>query len=216
MDKFNKLRIALRYRLQGAASADPAFKVALAAFDFAEKHTTGFRKDGVTPNFMHPMEVMAYLMTLLPSLRHPAETLATGILHDVVEDDPTVTLDEIDDKFGRLVCHAERRLSKKIGGIKVYSSLAEYFDFMLDCPIATLAKGSDRINNQGTMVGPFSPAKQLEQCDETETYILPMLKKARRIYSDQEAALENMKLVLNNQIRLVRAMHNNPGAANPH
>ena len=205
MEKFNKLRIAMRYRLLGAAQAAPEFKVALAAFDFAETNTVGFRKDNKTPNFMHPMEVIAYLMTVQPSLRHPGESMAAAALHDIVED-TRISLDEIQERFGSRVAHATRRLSKVVGGVKV-GSLAEYFESMLDCPIAPAVKGSDRINNQGTMVGAFSPAKQMEYVEETERYILPMVKQARRLYSDQEAVFENIKLVMQNQVLLVRAIH---------
>lgn len=204
MTKYEKLRIALRYRLIGSASVDPAFKVALAAFDFSEEKTIGTRKDKVTPNFMHPLEVTSYLMTLQPSLRHPAETFAAALLHDVIED-TDVTVEEVQERFGTRVAHATRRLSKVVEGRKAVS-LAVYFEDMLDCPIATVAKGSDRINNQSTMVGVFSTAKQIEYIEESEKYILPMLKQARRVYSDQEAVYENIKLVLCNQIALVRAM----------
>ena len=201
----SKLRIAVRYRLLGAANANNEFKVALAAFEFAEQRTTGFRKNGTTPNFMHPVEVGAYLMTLQSSLRHPGEALAASFLHDVMED-YGVTFDELRERFGHMVAHATMRLSKVVGGVKL-SSMDEYFENMLDCPIAPCVKGSDRINNQGTMVGAFSPLKQMEYVEESEKYILPMLKKARRLYSDQEAVFENIKLMLKNQVLLVRAIH---------
>ena len=212
MEKYQKMRIAVRYRLQGAASVNPDFKVALAAFDFAETHTKGFRKgkckvtNSPIPNFMHPMEVASYLMTLQPSLRHPAVAIAGALLHDVVEDSPEITLDEIRDRFGKDVEHTTMRLSKVIGGVKV-CSLEEYFENMLDDPTAPAIKGADRVNNQGTMDGAFTPEKQLVQLDESEKYILPMVKSARRLYADQEAVFENIKLVLQNQIRLIRAMH---------
>jgi hypothetical protein len=78
---------------------------------------------------------------------------------------------------------------------------------MLDCPVATVVKGSDRINNQSTMVGVFTPKKQMEYVRECEEHILPMLKSARRKFPDQEPAYENMKLVLTTQIAMVRAIH---------
>jgi (p)ppGpp synthase/HD superfamily hydrolase len=206
MDRYTKLRISMRYRLLGAASADKRFQVALDALDFAEKKYTGkVRKDGVTPSFMHPLEIMAYLTTLLPSLRHPAETLAAAAIHDVVEDDG-VSVEECRDRFGPRVGHATMRVSKVIHGVPV-PSIAEHFELMLDCPIATVLKPTDRVNNQGTMGGVFSREKQLAYVDESERLIIPMMKKARHIYSDQEAAFENLKLSLRNQIALVRAMH---------
>ena len=208
MDRFNKMNIAMRFRLLGMANIDSKFQVACDAFDFVEKLFKGeVRKDGKTPVFMHPLEVLAYLVTMLPSLRHPAETLATALLHDAMED-KGLTEAECAERFGARITHATRRLSKPEGAKG--NSLERYFHEMLDCPIATVVKGSDRINNQSTMTGVFSLDKQLSYVWETEQHILPMLKKARRLYSDQESVYENMKLVLRNQALLVRATQ--PGA----
>ena len=208
MERFDKLRISMRYRLLGATGADARYQMALDAFDFAEERHIGLRKDGKTPNFMHQLEVMGYLTTVLKGLRHPAPTLAAAALHDICED-CGVTLAEIDERFGPQVAHATRRLSKVIEGAKL-PGLDAYFDAMLDCPIATVVKGSDRINNQSTMAGVFTREKQLSYIEESETFIIPMLKKARRIFSDQEAVYENIKLVLQNQMSMVKAMHLDP------
>lgn len=205
MEKFEKLRISMRYRLLGATGVDKAYQVALDAYDFAEQHHVGVRKDGLTPNFMHQLEVMAYLTTFLKGLRHPAETLAAAALHDICED-CGVPLADIRTRFGERVAHATRRLSKVVEGSKV-ADLSTYFDQMLDCPIATVVKGSDRINNQSTMAGVFTREKQLSYIEESETHIVPMLKQARRLFSDQEPVYENIKLVLRNQIVLIRASH---------
>lgn len=206
MDRFEKLRASVRYRLQGMADIDPSYFIALHAYDLAEsKHHGVFRKDGTTPEFMHPLEVTGYLFTLGKNLQFRAETFAAGLLHDVGED-YGVTFAEVEDGCGRRTAHAFRRLSKKLEGAKV-TSLQDYFDAMLDCPVATVVKGADRINNQSTMTEVFSPTKQLEYVDESEKFILPMLKKARRLYPEQEAAYENIKVMLKNQIALVRAMH---------
>lgn len=206
MNRFEKLRISMRYRLIGAASVDRRFDVAVRALDFAEvKYDGKFRKDGVTPALMHPLEIMGYHASILPSLRHPAETLAADALHDCVED-YGVSREEIEDKFGKLTGDAVFYVSKEVNGVKV-ASMEEHFERMLESAIATVVKPADRGNNQNTMVGVFSPAKQVEYIDECLRYIIPMMKRARRIYGDQEAAYENMKLMLRGQISMVRAMH---------
>lgn len=211
MDRFDKLRISMRYRLLGAASADKTFQVALDAYNFAEtKYEGKLRKDGKTPAFMHPLEIMAYVVTLMPSLRYPAETLAAVAIHDCVED-YGVSVEECRDRFGARVSHATMRVSKVIHGVKV-PSLEEHFEAMLDCPIASVVKPADRANNQSTMVGVFSPTKQLEYVQESERYIIPMMKKARLLYSDQEAVYENLKWVLRHQATLVLAMHGSQAA----
>lgn len=200
MDRFKKLRISLRYYLQGAADRDSAYLLPLRAFEFAMQHHVGTRKDGVTPEFIHQIETTLFLRTLLKSVRYPAETLAAMLLHDV-EEDYGASVEE----FGVLVAHGVWRMTKKARGIK--KSNEQYFTEMLDCPIATLCKGADRIHNQQSMLGVFSRDKQLEYLAETRDYILPMLKAARRRYPDQENAYANIEFVLRAQVRLLSAIN---------
>ncbi|MCC5612890.1 HD domain-containing protein [Nostoc sp. CHAB 5834] len=203
MDSFKKLRIAMRYRLRGMASIDRRYQVALDAFYYAETALEGqFRKDKVTPTFMHPLGVLAYLMTMLPLLRHPAETLATALLHDCMED-CGLTRKECLDRFGPMVTGSTVLMSKKVEGVSL--TLPQYFANMEGCPITTVLKPTDRVNNQGAMVGVFTPEKIREYVLETEQYILPMLRKSRSRFSDQELVYENLKLILTNQNNLFRA-----------
>lgn len=67
-------------------------------------------------------------------------------------------------------------------------------------PIASLAKGIDRMHNHQSMHGVFSAEKQKSCIEETETYILPMLHVARNQFPQQEAAYQNIKHVLQTQI----------------
>lgn len=70
------------------------------AFVFArEKHKTQTRKSG-EPYIIHPVEVTE----ILADLEMDEQTLAAGLLHDVVED-CGVTLDELKQNFGEEVMH---------------------------------------------------------------------------------------------------------------
>src|SRR3990170_8235289 len=80
MNKFQKKLLTLRNQLIGAR-----FHHALAALEFAMKYHTGTRKDGVTPEFQHQVEIALYALTL-PDLMHREEVIATILLHDVRED----------------------------------------------------------------------------------------------------------------------------------
>lgn len=208
MTKFEKNKLTLRRWLLGASTVNKSYDVVNRAFDLAETRTVGFRKDGVTPNFNHPIEVTLYLTTLHHGLRNPVFCYAGALLHDVKEDFG-VTDAEIAHKLCFLspdICNIVERLSKN-SGIRKVVSLQEYFDEMLEDASSPIIKGADRINNQGTMIGTFSPEKQMEYVEETDRYILPMLKKARKLYPDQESAIQNIKYVLSTQISLVRAIH---------
>lgn len=202
-ERHSKLMKSLRYYLQGAADQNPQYFLALRALDQANATHQGLRKDGVTPEFMHQLETALFLRTLRGSVMYPAQALAVQLLHDIAED-YDVSFESLEEKYGAQVAHGVRRMTKLYKGVKL--SAEEYFENMLDCPLATLCKGADRIHNHQSMPGVFSQEKQHAYLEETERYILPMLKKARRLYPEQENAYENIKFVLKSQVELVRGM----------
>jgi len=197
MTEFEKQRIFLRGWLHGRH-----YYTALAAMDFAAEHHTGLRKDGVTPEFHHQIEIALHI-SVLPGLIHPEETIATGILHDTVED-TTVTRYEICQRFGERIAAATWRVTKvdEEGNTRCEDAL--YAD-MSHCPIASIVKPVDRGHNQRTMGGVFTPTKMLSYVDFTDARILPMMKVARSRFHPQYQAYQLLKHLLTTQARLVRA-----------
>ncbi len=200
LERYNKLFIAMRYFLIGMGTQDKRYLNALNALEYAKAIHIGYRKDGVTPEFQHQLEIAHYLRTLLPLMEYPAEVLCASFLHDVPED-YDIAFEEIESKFGKRVRESVYLLTKKYRGEK--KSTQEYFGQLAKCPIASVVKGADRINNQQSMIGVFTLEKQKCYVEESEQYIIPMLKKARHLHVGQEAAYENIKLILNSQIRLI-------------
>lgn len=205
MDKFSKLNISMRYWLLGMAQHDESFLKAIAAFDYAAGFHTGKRKDGVTPEFYHQLCIGHYLRTLHHGLDRPAETLTAAALHDVRED-YFVPHEEIEALFGANVAKAVEALTK-INPDNTKKDTQAYFDAIAACPIASVVKGADRIHNLQSMLGVFSAKKQAEYLEESQTYFLPMVKKARRQFYSQEPVYENIKLMLDSQIQLFKAIH---------
>lgn len=201
--RFSKLVKALRYYLQGAADQNPDYYIPLRAFNLAMGTHVGVRKDGVTPEFVHQLETTLFLRTLRSSIKNLHIVLAVQLLHDITED-YGFTYEQLQEKFGTEVAEGVLRMSKVVDGRKL--SNEEYFREMLKSPVATLCKGADRIHNQQSMPGVFSLQKQQEYLAETEKYILPMLKQARRLYPEQENAYENIKFILKSQVELVKGM----------
>lgn len=193
-NKYEKYLISMRYWLLGKG-----YHKAVSAMEFASKYHTGMRKDGETPEFHHQVSIAHYLRTL-PDLRNQEDVLAAAFLHDTVED-YEVSLTDIDSRFGYDVKKAVELLSKVVKGYK--KSPEEYFQRMIESPIASIVKGGDRVHNSQTMHGCFSHEKQLKYITETREFILPMLKESRRKYPDQELAYENIKHALKGQIELI-------------
>jgi hypothetical protein len=73
--------------------------------------------------------------------------------------------------------------------------------------VASIVKPADRIDNQGSMVGVFTIEKQKSYIVETQEFILPALKEAKRRFPEQELAYENLKGMLSSQISLLQAVH---------
>lgn len=197
---YDKIRGAIRYWMLGKE-----YHLAHKAMEFGLKYHTGLRKDGKMPEFQHQVSQANFARTLHSDMLYPEETLATIFLHDVVED-CGVPISVIFDEFGSLVGNAvELMTNRHADGTK--KPLADYYGVMQDCPITSVAKGCDRIHNHQTMVGVFDGEKQIRYITETEDYILPMLKAARKKFTVQEPIYQNIKHVLLTQIELVQAMH---------
>ena len=196
---YDKLRTSLRYWLQGRG-----MHTALKAMQFGMDHHTGERKNG-HPEFSHQVFQAQYARTLVDSLLHPEELLATIFLHDIVED-CGVERAEIYRRFGDMVGNAVHLMtdSDESGADLPHEN---YYPRMAVCPVTSLAKGIDRVHNFQSMLGVFDIAKQQRYIAETREHILPMMKTARRQFVEQEPAYQNVKHLLLTQMELVEYMH---------
>lgn len=174
--------------------------LALDAMNFAAEFHTGLRKDGLTPEFEHQVSQAQYTRTMIPNLLHPEETMAVNFLHDVQED-YGVTREEINRRFGPLVDRGTWRMTKVFGDIKKTPEV--YFGEMAKCPMASVAKGVDRIHNNGTMLGVFTRKGLEHYLKENNEMIVPMLKKAKRNFPRQEGAYEALKHMIQMQSHMV-------------
>jgi len=198
IDEFTKRGIALRYWLLGRQ-----WHLASEAQEFAQTYHAGTRKDGVTPEMDHQVQVAHYVRTLHEHLLYPEETIATAFLHDVRED-YDVSDEEIRERFGDRVADAVAAMTKTFRGTARDPDVV--FEQIAGDPIASIAKGADRIHNQHTAFGVFTAEKICDYITETEEYFLPMLRSARTRYTRQEPVYENLKFVLVSQVRLLRAV----------
>jgi (p)ppGpp synthase/HD superfamily hydrolase len=192
---FVKRRVALIHYLAGRG-----YTVAQKAVAFAERHHTGLRKDGVTPEFQHLLEVALHVCTLR-DLAHEEATIAAALLHDVRED-YGVSHGTLVSLFGEQIAHSVACLSKVLDGVKKPYEL--YFAEMAEDPVASLVKGCDRAHNFQSMPKVFSAAKQASYLDEGEQWFLPMLKTASRNFPEQFMAYQNVRHHLKAQMSLLR------------
>lgn len=201
MNRYDKLSIALRNYLLGAR-----YYSALNCFDYAQKIHTGLRKDGVTPEFQHQIEI-ALFITTLKDLQNEEAVISAALLHDVLEDYPNVSPQDIKKLAGKEVRDAVVLLSKEVEG-RTRCSPEAYFSQISKNPIASIVKGCDRIHNLRTMVGVFTKEKQLKYVKEALEFFLPMLKVSFGLFPIQHLAYVNIRTTLKIQIEMITAIYN--------
>lgn len=204
VDSYQKHLVAMRYWLLGRN-----YLVAASALEFAAQFHTGLRKDCTTREYAHQLFIGRYVKSIVTSLDEPEATLATVFLHDVRED-YGISHEEVADRFGPRVAESVELMTKAFRSRRVPDD--EYYAAIANHPIASVAKGADRIHNVQSMVGVFSTEKQRRYVAETTTLVLPMLKAARRQFPSQEPAYENLRLVLTSQLGLLDAVLANAGS----
>jgi (p)ppGpp synthase/HD superfamily hydrolase len=203
--RYNKKLLVLRSMLIGAGYSN-----ALIAMEFGRKLHCGTRKDGITHEFQHQVEIALYALTLPITCPLFREALICVIfLHDCREDfditDAEIRALFLDAVFAAMVAKGVDAMTKKFRGIELPAD--QVFAEIAADELASIAKGCDRIHNLQTMVGVFGIEKQKSYIGEVKSRFLPMLKLARRSFPRHVMAYENIKHVMLSQIELVEAMH---------
>ncbi len=145
-----------------------------AAYDFAFGAHQGQRRRSGEPYITHPVAVAG----LLADLHLDPQTLIAAILHDVMEDTPTLK-DEITERFGREVAELVDGVSK-LDQIQFKSreeAQAESFRKMLLAMVrdirVIMVKLADRTHNMRTL-GSMPPAKRRAIARETLDIYAPI------------------------------------------
>ena len=144
------------------------------AYDFAFSAHQGQRRRSGEPYITHPVAVA----DLLADLRLDSQTLIAAILHDVMEDTPTLK-DEITERFGQEVAELVDGVSK-LDQIQFKSraeAQAESFRKMLLAMVrdirVIMVKLADRTHNMRTL-GAMPPAKRRAIARETLDIYAPI------------------------------------------
>jgi GTP diphosphokinase / guanosine-3',5'-bis(diphosphate) 3'-diphosphatase len=144
------------------------------AYDFSAEVHKGQRRASGEPYLTHPLQVAS----IIADLRLDVPSVATGLLHDTVED-TLATLPQIEDRFGSEIAALVDGVTK-IGQINFTSreeKQAENFRKMLlamarDIRVI-LIKLADRTHNMRTL-GHLPPERQVEIAQETLDIYAPL------------------------------------------
>lgn len=160
--------------VRGYNDNDEAVALIESAYRFAkEKHSDQKRRSG-EPYITHPLEVAK----ILTNFKVDQASIASAILHDVVEDTET-TVEDIEQEFGKTIAQLVDGLTK-IGKIKFTSSqerMAENFRKMVLAMAKDLrviiVKLADRLHNMRTL-GSLPAAKRQRIAQETLDIYAPI------------------------------------------
>ncbi len=190
----NELEPSIEALITRVAHDNPGVDTSLIqrAYDYSRSLHTGQKRSSGEPYILHPIEVAS----ILASYRLDIVTIATGLLHDTVEDTAT-TVEEIHKLFGPEIATLVDGLTKisKITFNTTEEKQAENFRKMIlamakDIRVI-LVKLADRLHNMRTLHH-LPPEKQVKIAAETLEIYSPL---ANRLgLSEMKQELEDLGL----------------------
>lgn len=160
----------------------------LCALGFARKKHEGQHRKSGEPYVVHPLTMACNALSLGIN---EDEVIATILLHDVVED-CGVSLDEL--PVNDTVRHAVDLMTFKVmDGETKESAKVRYYNLIPTSKQAVLTKLIDRCHNVSSMAGTFSIEKLKSYIEETRTFVIPLLRKAKDSYPEYSDALFALK-----------------------
>jgi (p)ppGpp synthase/HD superfamily hydrolase len=201
-ENFDNLKLMTRAWLSGAGMSK-----ALRAVNLGLDWHNGTRKDGTTPEFTHQLSQIQHVRTLKGITDEDLEIIICGIaLHDLPED-KRFSIRGVFNDFGLTIGMVVQKLSKKYFGENAEQSPERYYFDIGECPAASIIKGTDRVHNHASMPGVFAVDKMFNYMKESEDFVLPMLKRARKNFPHQEPAYSSLRHRLNEQMFLIRTCY---------
>lgn len=175
-------------------------KETLKALAFArEKHSGQMRKSG-EPYIVHPLTMACDAVSM--GIRDDS-VVATILLHDVCED-CGVGVAELPFS-GPVKKGVELMTFRVMDGETKETAKNRYYNMLLESREATLTKLIDRCHNVSSMAGAFSVAKLKSYIEETRHYVLPLLKKAKSVYTDDADMLFLLKYHITSVVDSIEA-----------
>lgn len=172
----------------------------LKALSFArEKHCGQIRKSG-QPYIIHPLTMACDAVSM--GIKDDT-VVATILLHDVCED-CDVSIAEL--LFSDAVKEGVELMTFRVmDGETKDIAKNRYYNMLIQSREATLTKLIDRCHNVSSMAGTFSVAKLKSYIEETRYYVLPLLKKAKSVYTNDADILFLLKYHITSVVDSIEA-----------
>ncbi len=169
------------------------------AISYAElKHEGQMRRDKHTPYIQHPIRVTSLLRA---AGINDDKLLAAAVLHDVMEDCKVTAGMLKDAGFTEETIDIVYLVSKRKA-----QNIEDYYELIKDNEKAILLKLADRCHNLSTMAGIFTVAGMEKYVEETEKYILPLGKYARKCYPQYSNVISTLKYQIENLCHMAKVL----------
>jgi (p)ppGpp synthase/HD superfamily hydrolase len=183
------------------------FDEALRAFDLVVSEMSaekGYVRHNGTHYYYHLVDVAQKLLNF--GIRDE-DIIVAALLHDIVEDVPGYTIDQVSHMFNSRVAHMVNLVTKKPGiDYKIAEHMESYLEEISFHVGASLIKAADRMHNFGTLRD-ASPEKKLRQALETETFFIPFFKKCRNMYPRYAAFFFEAKTQIEPHLWEIKSHH---------
>lgn len=154
----------------------------LNAMNFARKLHEGQNRKSGEPYIIHPLTMACHALAM--GLEDD-EIIASLLLHDVVED-CNVSINDL--PVNNNVRYIVNLLTHEKN-----TPLTEYYSDITTDGKASICKIIDRCNNVSTMSGVFKKEKLLEYINETNTFIMPLIRNTKEQYPEYQNTLFLLK-----------------------
>ena len=156
-------------------SSNADIQLLMDAYFYAQQAHDGQYRNCGKDYITHPLAVAG----ILAEMKMDVETIATGLLHDTLEDDPFTKYELLVEKFGEDIAILIDGVTK-IGKLKFKSKIEEETENFRKMVLAmakdvrvVLVKLADRLHNMRNM-GPMKPHKRKKKSEETMEIFVPI------------------------------------------
>lgn len=166
------------------------------ALNYARRLHKGQVRKGGEPYIVHPLTMACQAISLGID---DDDIISAILLHDVVED-CGVSINDL--PVNNTIKHSVELLSfnkpdkylEKDGiGPSINVVKTHYYEKIADDRIAIIAKLIDRCHNVSSMAGVFTKEKIKEYIDETELFVIPLIREAKENYPEYQNVLFILK-----------------------
>lgn len=177
------------------------------ALTFSRRLHSGQSRKSGEPYIIHPLTMACHAISM--GLCDDS-IIATILLHDIVEDcglsvNDLPVREDIRLAVGLLSFKKPVKFEERDGeGPRLVKVKSDYYSKISENKIASVVKIIDRCHNVSSMAGTFTKEKLNEYIEETDMFVLPLLREAKENFPEYQDNLFVLKYHINSVTNAIR------------